>query len=132
MPCIQSPSARATREEKRYYVLVQREFREINVILGSRDKIDQLPHLGLVRRLLEKLEKIDIVRLVPEMHFDQAINGGLEHERIVDSDHSHFRDAVPTRLRSPRDGSVHDIVRDEKEGLKLAYHTDVNGYGPEG
>ena len=91
------------------------------MIFGSGDKINQLPHLSLVRRLLEHLDKIDIVRLPLEMNLDQPVDGSLEHEPIVDGDHAHFWDAVPTRLRSARDGSIHDIIRDEKEGLKLTF-----------
>jgi len=56
-----------------------------------------------------------------------VVDGTFEDKAIVDGDHPHMGDgfdsailhAVPARLASSRDGAIHDIVRDEEEGLQL-------------
>ena len=35
---------------------------------------------------MENLEEIDVITFGPEMLFEEVVDCGLEHERIVDSD----------------------------------------------
>ena len=55
------------------------------MILGSGDKLNQLPHPSLVLGLLEQFDNINIVRLLPEMGLGNPVDGCPEPERIVDA-----------------------------------------------
>ena len=68
---------------------------------------------------MEEIEQIDVVRFLTEMFLEKVINRALEHEGIVDSDHADTLIAVPARLATTGDTGVHNIIRDQEEGLKL-------------
>ena len=89
------------------------------MIFGGSYQVDELPHLRLISRLVEKLEEVNIIALLFEMTLDEVVNRRLEHERVVDGDDPHPRVLVPTWLPSAGDRSIHDIVGDEEERLQL-------------
>lgn len=49
---------------------------------------------------------------------EEDVDGGFEHECIVDSDHADFRESVPAWLTAAGLRAVHDVVGDEEEGLE--------------
>ena len=101
-------------------VLCQIEFREIYMIFGGGDQVDELSHLRLISRLVEELEEVNIIALLSKMILDKVVNRRLEHERVVDSDEPDFGILVPARLPPAGDGRVHDIVGNEEERLQLS------------
>lgn len=68
---------------------------------------------------MEKLDDIDVVWFRSEMFLEQPVNGSLEHESIIDRDQSDFFVTVPTRLTTTSYARIHDVVRNEEEGLEL-------------
>ena len=118
-----SRSAYACAHVRRWYqatmvdVLCQIEFRKIYVIFGGSDQVDELSHLRLISRFVEELEKVNIIALLSEMTLDEVVNRRFEHERVVDSDEPDFRFLIPARLSSTSEGSIHDIIGNEKECL---------------
>lgn len=68
---------------------------------------------------MEKLDDIDVVWFRSEMFFEQPVNGSFEHESIIDRDQSDSFVAVPTRLTTTSYARIHDVVRNEEEGLEL-------------
>jgi hypothetical protein len=59
------------------------------------------------------------------MGFQEMVYRRFEHKRVVDGDISNMSNAEPTWLAPSRDRLVHDIVRDQKEGLELSTHVDT-------
>ena len=53
------------------------------------------------------------------MRLEQLVDGGFEHERVVDSDISDTFFFVPTWLSSASEGLVHNVIGNEEGGLKL-------------
>lgn len=70
---------------------------------------------------MEKIKDIGVVSLRAEVGLEETINSSLEHEGVVDGNHANFWNAVPARLSTSSDGSVHYIVSDEEVSLKLRY-----------
>lgn len=60
--------------------------------------------------------------MLSKMRAQENVYGALEHEGVIDGDHADARLAVPTRLASPGDGAVHNVVGDEEEGLEELNH----------
>ena len=89
------------------------------MIFRGGDQVDELPHLCLITCLVEELEKVNVITLLPKMVLDKMVDGRLEHERIVYSDEPDFRFLVPAWLSSAGERRIHDIVRNEEEGLQL-------------
>ena len=87
------------------------------MIFGGGNQVDELSHLRLISRLVEELEKVDIIALLSKMTLNEMVNRRLEHERIVDCDEPDFRILVPARLPSAGDGRIHDIVGNEEKRL---------------
>jgi hypothetical protein len=52
--------------------------------------------------------------------FEDVINGGLEHEGVVDSDVTDAIHTEPARLTATSEGLIHNVVRNEEIRLKLA------------
>ena len=90
------------------------------MIFGGGDQVDELSHLRLVSRLMEKLEEVNIVALLSKMTLDKVVNRRLEHERVVYGDDPDFRVLVPARLPPTGDGRVHDIVGYKEKRLQLS------------
>jgi hypothetical protein len=87
------------------------------MIFGGSNQIDELPHLGLVSRLVEEFKKVNVIALLSKMVLDEVINCRLEHERVVDRNEPDFRVLVPAWLPSTGNGSIHNIVGNEEERL---------------
>ena len=68
---------------------------------------------------MEELEEMNVIALLPEIVLDEMVNGRLEHERVVYSDEPDFRFLVPAWLSSAGERSIHNIIRNEEEGLQL-------------
>lgn len=68
---------------------------------------------------MEELEEMHVARLAAEVLLQQPVDGGLEHERVVHSDQAYTFGAVPARLAAPGGACVHEVVRDEEDGLEL-------------
>ena len=66
---------------------------------------------------MEEFEEVDVRRVRAEVLFEEDVDGGFEHERVVDGDSAHVGKAEPAWLATAGVGRVHDIVRDEEEGL---------------
>lgn len=84
------------------------------MILRGSNEVDELSHLSLIRRFVEQFYQVYIIRLAPEMHFEEVVDGGLQHERIVDCYQTNMWIAIPAGLRTASDGAIHKIVSDEK------------------
>ena len=87
------------------------------MIFGGSNQVDELSHLCLISRLVEELEKVNVIALLSKMILDEVVNRRLKHERVVYRDEPDFRVLVPAWLPSTGDGSIHDIVGDEEERL---------------
>ena len=66
----------------------------------------------------EKSNPPVVVRPVRDVPLQQQEQRLLEDERVVDGDDADVVDAVPARLAAARDARVHEVVRDEEEGLQ--------------
>ena len=108
-------------------VLVHGEVVEVDHVLGRGEQVAQLAVLGLGRRLVEELEQVDVARVVAEVLFEEHVDGALEQEGVVDGHHADAVLAVPARLAAARDAAVHDVVRDEEEGLEELRHPAERG-----
>lgn len=71
---------------------------------------------------MEELDKIDVCRVGTEVFLQKNVDGGLEHECIVDRNHADSGAAVPAWLATASDRAVHYIIRDEEEGLQELGH----------
>lgn len=54
-------------------------------------------------------------------------DGGFEHEGVIDCDHADVGHAIPAGTAAASDGTVHDVVGDEKECLKQLNHPAQGG-----
>lgn len=105
--------------------------------------------------LVEELEEVDVVRLLPEVLLQEVVDRRFEHEGVVDRnvadvvlrgggagahqssgfggvravEPGETHDAVPARLASPRDTLVHHVICNEEVRLELRVHNSggVNG-----
>jgi hypothetical protein len=62
-----------------------------------------------------------------EVLLEQDEDGGLEHESVVDGDHTDVGGEVPAGLAAAGLGRVHDVVGDEEEGLQQLDHPAERG-----
>lgn len=99
-------------------VLFGAELREIDVVLRGGEEIAELADFGLEGGGVEEFEELGVVGVGVEVLFEQDVDGGFEHEGVVDGDHADFRELVPAGLAAAGLGRVHDVVRDEEEGLE--------------
>jgi hypothetical protein len=67
---------------------------------------------------VEEFDHIEVGWVGAEVLLQEAVDGRLEEEGIVDSDHAHAGTTVPARFAAARHGAVHDIIGDEEEGLQ--------------
>ena len=97
--------------------LLDAEIGQVDVILWRREQVAGLADLGLEGDFVEELEEVDVRRVTAEVFLQQDVDSRLEHEGVVDGDHGDAGLAVPTGLPASCEGGVHDVVRDEEEGL---------------
>ena len=75
----------------------------VTCVIQSKRKIGQrIPRDGELEsqegtHLVEELEEVDVVLLLPEVLLEEVVDGGLEHEGVVDGD---VADAVLFRARA--------------------------------
>lgn len=67
---------------------------------------------------MENLQEAGVRRVSIEMLAEKDVNGGFEHEGVVDGNHADFWELVPAGLTAAGLGTVHHIVGDEEEGLE--------------
>lgn len=108
-------------------VLLHGEVVEVDDVLGGGEEVAELAHLGLEGDLVEELEEVDVAGVVAEVLLEEGVDGRLEHESVVDGDHADALVAVPAGLAAAGDGRVHDVVRDEEEGLEELGHPAEGG-----
>lgn len=89
------------------------------MVLWGGDEVYELAHFRLVCCFVEELEQVDVELFTAEVGLEKLVNGSFKHEGIVDGDHPNLRQAVPAGLGTTRNGRVHDIIRDQEEGLQL-------------
>ena len=68
---------------------------------------------------MEQFNQFNIVISTLKVLFQKDIDTGFKNECVVDSNHTNARRFVPARLSTTSDGGIHDVIRDQKEGLQL-------------
>ena len=67
---------------------------------------------------MEDFEEAGVFGVGFEVFGEEDVDGGFEHEGVVDGDHADFWELVPAGLAAAGLGAVHDVVGDEEEGLE--------------
>lgn len=73
---------------------------------------------------MEQFDEFNIVISLLEVFLQKDIDTRFEDKGIVNSNHTNILRFVPTRLTTTSDGSIHNIIGNQKESLKL--HTQKN------
>lgn len=68
---------------------------------------------------MEKFNEIDVVVGIAEVLLQEVVDAGFKQESVVDSNHTNTILAEPAWLTTTSDGGIHNIIRDQKEGLQL-------------
>lgn len=102
--------------------LVEAEVVEVDVVLGGSQEVAQLAALGLEGDLVEELDHVDVALVLAKVLLEEHVDGGLEHEGVVDGNHADLGGEIPAGRASARLGRVHDVVGDEEEGLEQFDH----------
>jgi hypothetical protein len=108
-------------------VFLQTEVVEVDVVFRGGQQIASLAQLGLEGDFVEQLHQVDVVAVLAEVLLEQDVNGALEHKSIVDGNHADVGHEVPARRTTAGLGRVHDVVRDEEEGLQQLNHPAESG-----
>lgn len=108
-------------------VLLHGEVVKVDLVLRGGQQVAELAHLGLEGSLMEELKKVNIGRVGAEELLEESVDDGLEHESIVDGDHTNTILAVPAGLATAGDAAVHNVVGDEEEGLEELSHPAKSG-----
>jgi len=69
---------------------------------------------------MEQFYEFDIVVGLLEVFLQKDVDTRLKDERVVDSNHADTLTLVPTRLTTTSDRGIHNIIGNQKEGLKLS------------
>ncbi len=67
---------------------------------------------------MKYFQEAGVRRVGIEMLTEEDVDGGFEHEGVVDGDHADFWEFVPAGLTAAGLGTVHHVVGDEEEGLE--------------
>jgi hypothetical protein len=108
-------------------VFLQTEVVEVDVVFRGSQQVAGLAQLGLEGDFVEQLHQVDVVAILAEVLLEQDVNGALEHESIVDGNHADVGHKVPAGRTTAGLGRVHDVVRDEEEGLQQLNHPAESG-----
>lgn len=108
-------------------VLGHGEVVEVDLVLGGGEQVAELAELGLVGDLVEELNEVNVGRVSAEELLEQGVDARLEDEGVVDGDHADTLLAVPAGFAAAGDAAVHDVVRDEEEGLEQLCHPAQGG-----
>jgi hypothetical protein len=71
---------------------------------------------------MEQLQRINVPLLRSEIFLEENVDACLEHEGVVDSNHTDIGHEVPARKSSAGFGRVHNIIADEEESLEELDH----------
>jgi len=102
-------------------VALQREAVEVDRAHGRRRlrrQVEQLAQLRLPGHLVEELQQAQVLRRAAKELLEHLEQVRLQQEAVVDGRQAHLGDLVPAGLAAARDAAVHDVVRDEEEGLQ--------------
>lgn len=99
-------------------VLLQRELGEVDRVFGGSDEVNELAELGLEGDVVEEFEEHAVIRFGAEVLLEQKVDGGFQHEGVVDGNVADTVDAVPARLTSASDAGIHHVIGDEEVGLE--------------
>jgi hypothetical protein len=69
---------------------------------------------------VEQLQQVDVARVLTEVLLEEVVDGTLQHESIVDGNEPNTLYTVPAWLTATGNGRVHEIIRNEEEGLELS------------
>ena len=108
-------------------VLLHREVVQVDVVLWCGEQVAGLAELRLEGDLVEELHQVDVGGVLAEVLLEEDVDGGLEHEGVVDGDHADAVLSVPTWGAAAGDGAVHDIIGDEEEALEELGHPAEGG-----
>lgn len=84
-------------------VFFEGEFVEVDYF-GGGDEIDKLADFGLPCCFLEDFDEIDVAGFGFEVGFDKTVDGGGDHEGVVDGYHSNAGGTIPAGLAPTGDG----------------------------
>lgn len=65
--------------------------------------------------------------MAAEVLLQQGVDGGLEHEGVIDGNHADTLMEVPAWLAAAGDAAVHDVVGHQEEGLEELRHPPKSG-----
>jgi hypothetical protein len=108
-------------------VFFQAKVVEIDVVFGRGQQVASLAELGLESDFVEQLHQVDVVLVLAEVLFEQDVDGALEHKGVIDGDHADRGHQVPAGRATTRLGRVHNVVRDQEEGLEQLNHPSEGG-----
>ena len=98
--------------------LFEAEVVQVNVVFRGGDEVAELAQFCLEGDFVEELDEVDVRGVRAEVLLQDEVDGGLEHECVVDRDHAHTVLPVPAGLPAAGYRAVHDVVADEEEGLQ--------------
>lgn len=103
-------------------VLLHGEVVKVDGVLRGGEKIAKLSHLGLECDLVEELDEVNVGGVRAEELLQERVDACLEHEGVVDGDHTDTLLAVPAGLATTGDGRVHNIIGHQEESLQQLGH----------
>ena len=90
--------------------LLEGKFTKVDFIFGCSDQVNELAHFRFEGSFQEEFQEVNITWVGAKMDFEQVVNGGFEHERVVDGIIADTRVSEPARLSTTRDRRVHHII----------------------
>lgn len=88
------------------------------MVFRGGEQVAELADFGLEGCIVEEFEEVGVGGVGFEVVAEEDVDGGFEHEGVVDGDHADFGDFIPAGLAAAGLGGVHDVVGDEEEGLE--------------
>ena len=86
-----------------------------------------MPRMGgtTVTHLVQKINKVDVIRLLAEVLADHLEDCPFQNERVVNGHEADILFAIPARLATTGNARVHNVIGNEEVGLQLEWV--VNG-----
>lgn len=69
---------------------------------------------------MEQLDELNVIVGLLEVFLQEDVDTRFKDERVVDSNHANTLTLVPTGLTTTSDRGIHNIIGNQKEGLKLS------------
>lgn len=85
---------------------------------GGSDQVTKLTQLSLPGGLVEELDQVNVGGVRAEALLEDKVDGGFQHEGIVDGNEADALLAVPAGLTTAGDGAVHNIITHQEESLQ--------------